>query len=113
MNLKVKVSAALALVAAFAFGATTLSAANMTLTGEVSDAMCGAKHPIKDAVACTRACVGKGSDYALVVKDKVYTLKASDNEKTELDKMAGKMAMITGDVNGTTITVASVKMAAN
>ncbi len=46
------------------------------------------------------------------LKDKAYTLKASDKERTELDKLAGKMATITGDVNGTTITVASVKMAA-
>jgi hypothetical protein len=113
MKIKVKVSAVLALVAAFAFGATTLSAANMTLTGEVSDAMCGAKHPIKDAAACTRACVGKGSDYALVVDNKAYTLKASDKEKADLDKLAGKMATISGDVNGTTVTVASVKMAAH
>jgi hypothetical protein len=113
MKIKVKVSAVLALVAAFIFAALTLSAANMTLTGEVSDAMCGAKHPIKDAAACTRACVGKGSDYALVVKGKAYTLKASDKEKADLDKLAGKMATISGDVNGTTVTVASVKMAAH
>jgi hypothetical protein len=110
--MKVKMSAVLGLVAAFIFGVLTLSAANMTLTGEVSDAMCGAKHPIKDAAACTRACVGKGSDYALVVKGKAYTLKASDKEKADLDKLAGKMATIAGDVNGTTVTVASVKMAA-
>jgi hypothetical protein len=112
MKEKIKVSALFSLVVAFAFGSLTLNAANMTLTGEVSDAMCGVKHPIKDAAACTRACVGKGSDYALVVKDKAYTLKASDKEKADLDKLAGKMATITGDVNGTTITVASVKMAA-
>lgn len=108
--MKLKMSGIMAL-AAFAFGAT-LNAANMTLTGEVSDAMCGAKHPIADAAACTKACVGKGSDYALVVKDKVYTLKTGDKEKTELDKLAGKMATITGDVSGTTMTVASVKTAA-
>ena len=46
------------------------------------------------------------------LKDKAYTLKAGDKERIELDKLAGKMATITGDVNGTTITVASVKMAA-
>lgn len=111
--MKAKVSAVLSLVAAFVFGAATLYAANMTLTGEVSDAMCGAKHPITDAAACTAACVGKGSDYALVVKGKAYTLKASDKEKADLAKMAGKMATVVGDVNGTTITVASVKMAAH
>ena len=109
--MKVKMLAIVFLVAAFAFGAAILNAANMTLTGEVSDAMCGAKHPIADAAACTRACVGKGSDYALVVKGKAYTLKAGDKEKADLDKLAGKMATVTGDVTGTTVTVASVKMA--
>ena len=109
--MKVKMLTATLLMAAFSFGATSLNAANMTLTGEVSDAMCGAKHPIADAVACTKACVGKGSDYALVVKGKAYTLKASDKEKADLDNLAGKMATVTGDVNGTTMTVATVKAA--
>lgn len=110
--MKLRMLAVTLIVAAFACGATSLNAANMTLTGEVSDAMCGAKHPIADAAACTRACVGKGSDYALVVKGKAYTLKASDKEKADLDKLAGKMATVTGDVSGTTMTVASVKAAA-
>ncbi|SRR6266702_8188984 len=110
--MKLKMPAVMVILAAVVFGAATLNAANMTLTGEVSDAMCGAKHPIADAAACTRACVGKGSDYALVVKGKAYTLKASDKEKADLDKLAGKMATVTGDVTGTTMTVACVKMAA-
>src|SRR6266851_4121405 len=72
------------LVGTFALGgATTLRAATMTLEGAVADAKCGAKHMMKDAAACTKACVDKGSDYALVVGDKVYTLKtSSDKEKT-------------------------------
>jgi hypothetical protein len=108
--MKVTLLAALALVAAFAFGTSTLTAATMTLNGTVSDSMCGAHHPIADAAACTRACVAKGADYALVVGDKVYTLKANDQQKAELSKYAGKMAMVTGDVNGTTVTVTTVKM---
>jgi hypothetical protein len=40
----------------------------MTLKGTVSDAMCGAKHPVADAAGCTKDCVKKGSDYALMVK---------------------------------------------
>ena len=110
--MKMKLLAAVAIVGALAFGTSTLTAATMTLTGEVSDAMCGAKHPIADAAVCTKACVAKGSDYALVVAGKVYTLKATDQEKTELAKDAGKMAAVTGDVSGTTVTVASVKMGA-
>jgi hypothetical protein len=81
-----------------------------TLTGEVSDSMCGAKHEMPgSAAACTRACVGHGAKYALVVGDKVYTLETSD--KAALDKLndlAGAKAKVTGDVDGTTMTVKSV-----
>jgi len=49
-----------------------------TFTGEVSDSMCGAKHMMSGSVACTRACISKGSNYALVVGDKVYTLHTAD-----------------------------------
>jgi hypothetical protein len=99
------------LVGAFAVGGATVHAADMTLEGTVSDAKCGAKHMMKDAVACTKACVDKGSDYALVVGDKVYTLKTSNaQEKTELAKLAGKMAKITGDVSGDNVMVKTVAM---
>jgi hypothetical protein len=81
-----------------------------TLTGQVSDAMCGAKHEMPGSAAdCTRACVKHGSKYALVVGDKVYTLETSD--KAALDKLndlAGAKAKVTGDVDGTTVTVKSV-----
>jgi hypothetical protein len=93
-------------------GGLTLAAAEMTLTGTVGDAMCGAKHMIKDDVACTKGCVKKGSDYALIVEGKAYTLKASDAQKVELDKLAGHLAMVTGDVSGDTVMVKSVKMGA-
>ena len=63
----------------------------------------------KDGVACTAACVSKGSDYALIVKDKAYTLKANDKQKADLAKLAGKMATVSGDLDGTTLMVASVK----
>ena len=53
-----------------------IAQAAKTLTGTVSDAMCGKTHMMKGASAatCTRACVKEGTDYALVVGDKVYTL---------------------------------------
>ena len=83
---------------------------SQTLTGEVSDAMCGAKHEMPGSAAdCTRACMKHGSKYALVVGDKVYTLETSD--KTALDKLndlAGAKAKVTGEVDGTTINVKSV-----
>jgi hypothetical protein len=95
------------------FATTTFAAAkDKTYTGTVSDAMCGAKHAMGDAAACTRACVGKGSKYALVVGEKVYTLETSDKDAlATLDKQAGAKATVTGTAKGNTITVSSVKAA--
>jgi hypothetical protein len=82
-----------------------------TFTGEVSDSMCGAKHAIADKAACTRACVQKGSNYALVVGDKVYTLKTSEANKAKLDQLAGEQAKVTGTATGDTIEVSKVMAA--
>jgi len=86
---------------------------SQTLTGQVSDAMCGAKHQMPGAAAsCTRECVKHGSNYALVVGDKVYTLETSDKAALDqLDKLAGAKAKVTGEVNGDTVTVKSVAAA--
>ena len=83
---------------------------SQTLTGEVSDAMCGAKHEMPGKPAdCTRACIKHGSKYALVVGDKVYILETSDKDALDkLDSLAGAKAKVTGEVDGTTITVKSV-----
>jgi hypothetical protein len=83
---------------------------SQTLTGQVSDAMCGAKHemPAK-AAECTRGCVKHGSKYALVVGDRVYTLETSDSAALDkLNELAGTKAKVTGDVDGDTMTVKSV-----
>lgn len=82
-----------------------------TFTGEVSDAMCGAKHATADKAACTRACVKKGSNYALVVGDKVYTLEADQANKDKLDKLAGEKAKVSGTASGDTIQVSKVMAA--
>ena len=109
--MKIPRLAAIALAGAFVAAGTALSAATMAVKGTVSDAMCGAKHPVADATACTKECVKKGSDYALVTLDgKVYTLKANASAKTELDRLAGKMADVSGDVSGTNVMVKAVKM---
>ncbi|HVO81194.1 MAG TPA: hypothetical protein VMT28_10710 [Terriglobales bacterium] len=87
---------------------------NQTFSGQVSDAACGANHTMMpgDAAACTRACVQRGSKYALVVGDKVYTLDANDRAAlAELDKLAGQQATVMGVADGTTITVSSVASA--
>ncbi len=102
--LEIQMLVGLAAVPALAAGKS------QTLTGEVSDAMCGAKHEMPgSATDCTRSCLKHGSKYALVVGDKVYTLETSD--KAALDKLndlAGAKAKVTGEVDGTTVTVKSV-----
>ena len=95
-------------VAVFVLGAAGLFAqATQTLTGTVSDAMCGAHHMMKGATVaqCTRECVKQGSDFALVSGGKVYTLKG---DKTQFDKFAGENVVVKGKVSGTTISVDSI-----
>jgi hypothetical protein len=97
-----------ATTAAVLFTASFAVAHAETLTGTVSDTMCGKSHmmPGKSDADCTRACVKEGSDYALVVGDKVYTLKG---DKAAIDKFAGATATVTGTTKGDTITVTSIK----
>jgi len=81
-----------------------------TLTGTVTDAMCGAKHMMTNVspAQCTRECVKQGSEYALVSGGKVYTLKG---DPKELDKYAGQNVTVTGEISGNTVTVSSVSPA--
>ena len=83
------------------------SVAPRTLTGTVSDSMCGPHHMAKDksAAECTRVCVKQGTKYALVVGKKVYTL---EGHEAELDKLAGAKATVKGKVTGETIAVQTV-----
>jgi tRNA-binding EMAP/Myf-like protein len=103
-------------VVVLAFVAATLAvAANkpQTFTGRVSDAMCGANHMMGgEASECTRVCIRKGSKYALVVGDKVYTLDTSDKALLDqFDKLADQQAKVTGEPNGDSIAVLSVAAA--
>jgi len=95
----------LALVIPAAAGGKT-----QTLTGTVSDAMCGAKHQMPGKAAdCARMCVQHGSKYTLVVGEKVYTLETSDKAALDkLNELAGAKATVSGDVEGETIAVKSV-----
>jgi hypothetical protein len=100
-------------IAALILGAALIAFAAdkpQSFTGKVSDAMCGAKHMMASSEAeCTHACVGKGSKYALVVGDKVYTLDTGDKAALGiLDSLSGGNAKVTGTLNGDTIQVVSV-----
>ena len=83
------------------------SATPKSLTGIVSDSMCGAHHMAKDKspAECTRMCVQQGQKYALVVGAKVYTL---DGHEAEVDKLAGERATVKGTVKAEVLTVESI-----
>ena len=78
-----------------------------TLTGVISDSMCGATHMIKDKspAECTRMCVKDGQSYSLLVGKNVYTLTG---HQPELDQLAGQTVTVTGKLNGNAFTVESV-----
>ena len=86
------------------------STATKTLTGVVTDSMCGAHHMEKDKTPaeCTRMCVKQGQKYGLLVGQKVYTLEGHEDD---LDKLAGKKAIVKGNVTGETVAVQSVTAA--
>jgi hypothetical protein len=83
------------------------SATPKTLTGVVSDSMCGAHHMAKDKspAECARMCVKQGMKYALVVGNKVYTL---DGHEAGLDKLAGEKVTVKGKVAGDSVAVQSI-----
>jgi len=89
--------------------ALPLPAHKQSFTGEVGDAMCGRKHMEGSPADCTRACVSKGSKFALVVGEKIYILDTTDKTAlATLDQQAGKNATVTGTLNGDTLEVSSV-----
>ena len=97
---------AVALLAPLVFLGQT-SGGQKTLTGIVSDAMCGATHMMKDKpdAECLRYCVKQGTKYALVAGKNVYTL---EGHETELDKYASQKVTVKGTLKGQSLTVESV-----
>jgi hypothetical protein len=86
-----------------------LVARKQTFTGEVGDAMCGRKHMDGTPAECTRTCVAHGSNFALIVGEKIYILQTSDKSVlATLDKQAGKTATVLGVLTDDTIEVSSV-----
>ena len=101
----------LSLVSLLALTAVIVQAqSSQKITGTITDAMCGKKHMMQgeSAAQCTRECVKKGSAFALISGDKVYTLKG---DKAQFDKFAGANVVIEGETSGTTVTVKSIKAA--
>jgi len=98
---------------------TSLVAAEQTLTGQITDAMCGADHSMMkhegktvSARDCTLECVKDGSKFAFVSNGKVYEVKNQDLK--DLSVHAGHTVKLTGEVgaDGKSITVSKIAMAA-
>jgi hypothetical protein len=87
-------------------------AAPKTLTGTLTDTMCGKKHMIagKSDGDCTRECMkSTGSwTYGLLIADKLYSLVGDDKQ---FSRLAGERVNITGEVVGTRIAVQSIHTA--
>jgi hypothetical protein len=86
----------------------TASAAQQTYDGFITCSRCGAKHPAsssRNASDCTRICVHGGASFALIDGDEVYILEGN---LSQVKKVAGQRAAITGVLRGHTITVSSV-----
>ncbi len=85
-------------------------AATTTLTGVITDDMCGAKHmmPGKSDAECVRACVKSGAKFALLADGKTYVLAG---KTSEINALAGKKAKVSGELKGETLTVSSVAAA--
>jgi hypothetical protein len=108
----------IATAAAFAtlIGFAAPASAAETLTGRISDAMCGRSH---DAMTehgkkmtdkqCTATCVEHGSTYVFVTDDKI--LKVANQNFADLKQFAGDTVTLTGDVKGDTVTVTKIAKA--
>lgn len=112
MNVRLNFWAVIAVIVLEASALANLHALDgrkQTFTGEVGDAMCGRKHMDGTAAECTRTCVAHGSNFALIVGEKIYILQTTDKTAlATLDQQAGKNATVTGVLSGDTIEVSSV-----
>ena len=111
MKIKFSAKPILVLAAAALLGTASIvgqtSGPQKTLTGVVSDSMCGQTHMMKDKpdAECLRYCVKQGNKYALVVGKSVYTLQGHE---AELDKYAAQKVTVKGTLKGETMTVESI-----
>jgi len=82
-----------------------------TITGVVSDSMCGAKHnkASADAAACVKKCEDGGAKLVVVAGSKVYTTDDQD----KLKGFEGKEVKVSGSVKGDALTITSVTEAAS
>ena len=91
--------------------ASAAFAADQTVTGKISDSMCGVNHagmPTKMTDReCTQACASKSAQYVLLSGGMVYKLT---NHAADLKTHADHTVNLTGDVKGDTIRVSKIEM---
>jgi len=103
---------ALALAGMLGLGVNAFAAS--TMTGVISDSMCGASHAAMTEHGakmtdkqCTAACVQHGGKYVFVENGKV--LQIANQDFKELVTFAGDQVRLTGDVKGDTVTVTKIE----
>ena len=94
------------------FGVPGAFASTGTWTGTISDSGCGAshakmkaQHPGTDA-ECTAACIKNGGKYVFVSAGKTYAITNQDEK--DLAANGGKTVVLTGDMEGTSVTVSKI-----
>jgi hypothetical protein len=103
----------------FGLSAAAAIAADQTWTGKISDSMCGASH--KSSIEhsgkkmsdhdCTVGCVKEhGAKFVFVHNGKVLNIANQDAEG--LEEHAGHIVKLTGSLDGNTVTVSKIEMAA-
>ena len=101
------------LLASSAFAATSAGQTQTTLSGQISDSLCKAKHEEAAEGAgkmtdhdCTVSCVKGGSKYVLLVDGKVIQI-ANQNQR-DLETFAGQAVKVTGELKGDAITISAI-----
>ncbi len=92
------------------FAAGSIMAADTALTGYISDSKCGAKGAHEGGTECAVKCVKDGAKYVFVNDGdkKVYAIDAQDKVAAH----AGHHVTVKGAVEGDSIKLASIEMAA-
>ena len=93
----------------------SVSAAQQTWTGEISDSKCGATHKRMNEHGntkmsdreCTLACVKEGAKYVFVSGGKVYAIE--NQGLAALAQHAGDTVKLSGQMTGETILVSGIE----
>ena len=101
------------LLAFSASAAMSAGQTQTTLSGQISDSLCKAKHEEAAEGAgkmtdhdCTVSCVKGGSKYVLLVDGKVIQI-ANQNQR-DLETFAGQAVKVTGELKGDAITISAI-----